>query len=211
MHKVQVHIICQDLTQKDAFKKVSAQIKKLKPTIDIFINNAGIGKYGAFDKITQEEELKMIELNVVALTQFSRWAVQEFAQQGHGYLLNVASMAGMLPGPLMAVYYATKAYVLSFTEALYEEYKDKGIHVAALCPGATESEFQARAGQQNSGLVKNKKLMSAARVAQVAYEDLFRRKVVIVPGIKNKILAASIRFFPRKWVRSFSMQLNREK
>jgi short-subunit dehydrogenase len=143
----------------------------------------------------------MIQLNVAALTELTRRYAPGMLARGKGRVLNVASTAAFQPGPLMAVYYATKAYVLSFSEAIAEELRGTGVTVTALCPGPTASGFQAGAAMERSRLVKGRRLPSAAAVARVGYRALRRGDVVAVVGTGNKLLAASIRFTPRPVIR----------
>lgn len=161
------------------------------------MNNAGFASYGEFWQLDLDETLRMIALNVTALTELTRRVLPEMLERGHGRVLNVASTAAFFPGPLMAVYYASKAYVLSLSEALAEELRGSGVTVTALCPGPTESGFQARAGMQDSRLVQGRRLMSAREVARQSVEALEHGQRVVVPGIANQLQVLSPRFVPR--------------
>jgi short-subunit dehydrogenase len=139
-----------------------------------------------------------MQLNMVTLTHLTKLFLPNMLKKRQGKILNVASTAAFQPGPLMAVYYATKAYVLSFSEALANELRGSGVSVTALCPGPTESGFQKRAHIEESKLVSGKKIMDSARVARAGYLALMAGKMVVIPGLKNKILAEAVRFSPRK-------------
>jgi len=179
--------------------------------VDALVNNAGFGSYGAFAETNLESELGMIQVNVTAVTHLTKLALPGMLQQGHGRIMNVASTAGFQPGPLMAVYYATKAYVISFSEAIANELKGSGVTVTCLCPGATETEFAARADMGTSRLFKLG-AMRSADVARAGYEAMLQGKTMIIPGLKNRMLAQSVRFTPRKVVTAITRSLQeREK
>ncbi|MCU7496179.1 MAG: SDR family oxidoreductase [Ignavibacteria bacterium] len=197
---VKVRVIPKDLSEIESVKDIYAELKKDNVAVDILVNNAGFGDYGLFIESDLEKNYRMIELNVAALTYLAHLFGKEMADRGHGRILNVASTAAFQPGPLMAVYYATKAYVLSFSEALANELKDKGVSVTALCPGPTKSGFQRRASVKNVLLFNNRSVATAESVASYAFRAMMKGKVVAVHGIFNSIVAGSIRFFPRKLV-----------
>ena len=142
----------------------------------------------------------MINLNITALTQFCKLYLPEMVKRGSGKIMNVASTASFQPGPGMAVYYATKAYVLHFSEALHSEVRKKGVTVTALCPGATESGFSAAADMEDSKLFKGKKLPSSAEVARYGHKAMMKGKPVAIHGLMNYLMANSVRFAPRSWV-----------
>ncbi|MGE5432164.1 MAG: SDR family NAD(P)-dependent oxidoreductase [Syntrophomonadaceae bacterium] len=199
---ITVRTIPGDLSTMESVKEIYAELKKDNVTIDILINNAGFGDYGFFTESDWEKNYKMIELNVAALTYLTHLYAREMAMRGKGRILNVASTAAFQPGPLMAVYYATKAYVLSFSEALANELKDKGVSVTALCPGPTKSGFQRRASLKNARLFKKGAVASAEDVAAYGFEAMMKGKVVAIHGLLNRIAASSVRFFPRHLVRA---------
>jgi short-subunit dehydrogenase len=176
---------------------------------DIVVNNAGFGLVGAAAKLDRGEQLAMIDLNVRALTDLSlAWA--DVLARRRGGILNVASVAAFLPGPGMAVYYATKAYVLSFSEALHHELAPKGVRVTALCPGPVPTEFQARAGVK---ALKFPRALtrSAARVAEEGYRGLQEGRRVVVPGFANKVVAVLAAILPRGWVLEMADSRNRDR
>jgi len=146
------------------------------------------------------KELQMINLNITTLTQFTKLYLKDMVKHGSGKIMNVASTAAFQSGPTMAIYYATKAYVLSFSEAVNNEVSDKGITVTTLCPGATESGFQAAAAMEESNLVKGKKLPTAKEVAEYGYTSMIKGKTVAIHGMINWIMATSVRFIPRALV-----------
>src|SRR4029077_5319684 len=144
----------------------------------------------------RQKELEMIQVNVVALTDLTKLLLPAMLGRRTGRILNVASTAAFQPGPLMAVYYATKAYVLSFSEALANELAGSGVTVTALCPGPTKTGFQARAQMEESKLVRGKEIMTSETVARIGYSALMKGKTVVIPGFSNKMLAGAVRFLP---------------
>ncbi len=165
--------------------------------VDVLVNNAGIGDFGPFAEADPDRTERMIQLNVTSLTALTRHYLPGMLARRHGRVLNVASTASFQPGPLMAVYYATKAYVLSFSEALTEETRGNGVTVTALCPGPTASGFQAAAEMELSPLVANRKLPTSAEVAAFGVKAMERGDAVAIPGVMNKVMAESVRFSPR--------------
>jgi uncharacterized protein len=172
------------------------------------VNNAGFGTNGRFVDQSRRRELQQISLNVSALTDTSHHFLKSMLESGQGAILNIASTAGFQPGPYMAVYYATKAYVISFTEALHEELRGTGVTATAYCPGATESEFARISGNGESKLFKYGNVASTSSVASDAYRSMIQGKAISVHGAANWIGAFSIRFFPRRWVRAVTALIN---
>ena len=160
----------------------------------VVVNNAGFGLSGAAAAVSRDEQLAMIDVNVRALTELSLMFVDSLARH-RGGILNVASVAAFLPGPGMAVYYASKAYVLSFSEALHRELSNRGVRVTVLCPGPVPTEFQARSGMQLNAAARALEL-SAERVAQIGYDAFMRGKRVVVAGINNRIAVSLMRLVP---------------
>ncbi len=195
---VRVLVLAKDLSVENVAVDIFEQLKNQQIEIDYLINNAGFGDYGMFYETDWEKEHKMINLNITTLTHLTKLFLKDMLVRGNGKIMNVASTASFQPGPGMAVYYATKAYVLHFTEAIANEVADKGVTITALCPGATESGFQERANMQESKLVKGKKLPTSKQVAQYGYTAMMKGKVVAIEGLMNKILATSVRFIPRE-------------
>jgi uncharacterized protein len=197
---IKVYNIGKDLSKPNAALEVYNETSQQKIQIDYLINNAGFGDFGMFVETDWHKELQMINLNITTLTQFTKLYVQDMVKRGNGKIMNVASTAAFQSGPTMAVYYATKAYVLSFSEAVDNEVSDKGVTVTTLCPGATESGFQAAAAMEESALVKGKKLPSAKEVAEYGYTSMMNGKTVAIHGMMNYIMANSVRFTPRALV-----------
>lgn len=191
-------VLALDLERPDAAEEVDARLRAHGLAPQYVVNNAGFGLVGKAHERDRAEQLRMIDLNIRTLTDFSlRWV--EGLTRTRGGILNVASVAGFLPGPGSAVYYASKAYVLHFTEALHRELKRKDVRVTTLCPGPVPTEFQARAGLAESdapGLLT----VSAGRVAEAGYRGLMAGKRVVVPGFFNKAVTSLPRFLPRAWL-----------
>jgi short-subunit dehydrogenase len=181
-----------------------AQVQRDGIAVDILVNNAGYGIYGEFADVPLEKSLGQIQLNVTALTELTKLFLGQMLERRSGKIMNVASTAGFQPGPLMAVYYATKAYVISFSEALANELADKGITVTCLCPGATETGFAGRAGNDASRLFKKLRPMDAKTVARAGYRGLLKGKTLVIPGFRNWLVAESIRVSPRKMATAVS-------
>ncbi len=195
-----VKVIAKDLSLPASPEEIWQQLQTEGITIDILVNNAGFATYGFFAENQLEPELKMMQLNIVTLTHLTKLFLPNMVAQKAGKILNIASTAAFQPGPLMTVYYASKAYVLSFSEALANELQGTGVTVTALCPGPTASGFQARANMENSKLVKDKPVMDANQVASIGYRGLLNNQTVIIPGLQNKFLALIVRFLPRNLV-----------
>ncbi|MFN5544816.1 MAG: SDR family NAD(P)-dependent oxidoreductase [Bacteroidota bacterium] len=199
-YKVKVYTIGKDLSATNAANEVYNETIRQNIQIDYLINNAGFGEFGLFTDTDWNKELKMINLNITTLTAFTKLYLQDMVKRRSGKIMNVASTAAFQSGPTMAVYFATKAYVLSFSEAVNNEVSDKGVTITALCPGATESGFQAAAAMEESRLVKGRKLPSSEEVAQYGYAAMMKGKTVAIHGLMNWILANSVRFTPRSIV-----------
>jgi len=200
-------VIAADLSDPGAVGKIAAEL----PEVDVLVNNAGVGDFGAFAAEDTERILGMIQLNSTSLTALTRQYLPAMLERRQGRVMNVASTASFQPGPLMAVYYATKSYVLSFSEALHEETRGTGVSVTALCPGPTASGFQAAADMELSPLVANRKLPSAADVAAYGVKAMQRGDAVAVPGAMNKIMAASVRLTPRPVIRRLVRKMQQTK
>ena len=199
-YKVSVYTIGKDLSANNSAQEVYDETTKQNIQIDYLINNAGFGNFGMFVETEWNKELQMVNLNITTLTQFTKLYLQDMVKRRSGKIMNVASTAAFQSGPTMAVYFATKAYVLSFSEAIDNEVSDKGVTVTSLCPGATESGFQAAAAMEDSNLVKGKKLPTAKEVAEYGYASMMKGKTVAIHGMMNWIMANSVRFTPRALV-----------
>lgn len=207
-----IAIIAADLTLADDVERLLRTVQESGTVIDILVNNAGYGGAGSFAKTELEDELAMIALNISTLTQITKRLLPPMLARGHGRILNVASIAAFQPGPYMSVYYATKAYVLSFSEAIAEEVKGSGVTVTTLCPGPTETGFASRArmrafrvaGGRFPGIVTD-----AGAVAAAGYRGLFRGDRIVIPGLASKAAALAVRFLPRKLVTRIGAAWNR--
>jgi short-subunit dehydrogenase len=188
-----------DLARPQAAEELFSECEARSWRVDALVNNAGTGSFGFFSETDLLLESKLLELNVVSLTKLTKLFLKPMIARGGGYILNVASTAAFQPGPLMAVYYASKAYVLSFSEALADEVARAHVFVTALCPGATRTGFWETANMQSPKLFKNHS-MDAADVAAQGYDGMIRGKRIVVPGFLNKVMAASVRFVPRSFV-----------
>jgi uncharacterized protein len=195
-NKVAVYTIGKDLSLQGAAREVYDELKQQNISVDYLINNAGLGDFGLFADSDWNKQEKMINLNITALTHFTRLFLPDMIKRGSGKIMNLASTASFQPGPTMSVYFATKAYVLSFSEAVNNEVKDKGITITALCPGSTESGFHI-AVVDGRKMLKSRKLSSSKQVAEYGYQAMMKGKTVAIHGLKNIVMANSVRFFPR--------------
>jgi hypothetical protein len=196
-HGVKVDVISGDLGMINAGARLATEIARRNFTVDVLVNNAGFGHTGAFAAEPREPQLGMIDLNVRALVELTHIYWKGMLGRKRGGVLNVASTAAFQPGPLMAIYYASKAFVLSFTEALWEEARNTGVRVSCLCPGPTVSEFHARAGTDKTRLAKANLSMPSMTVAQKGYDGFVANKRVVVTGARNKMLIGATRILPR--------------
>jgi short-subunit dehydrogenase len=203
---VSVKEIALDLSAPPAAQFLFDQLQREGITIDFLVNNAAYGKHGEFVAMPLEESLGQIQLNITALTQLTKLFLAPMAERHAGRILNVASTAAFQPGPLMAVYYATKAFVLSFSEALADELKSSGVTVTCLCPGPTQTGFQERAAMQGSRLVRMG-MMSAKAVALDGYRGMLAGKPLVISGLRNWMVAESVRFAPRRLVTALSRKI----
>jgi uncharacterized protein len=208
---VAVTILARDLARAQTPAEIVRELEERGLAIDILINNAGFGVYGPFAQTPLTRELEMIEVNVTALTQLTKLLLPGMLARRRGRILNVASTAAFQPGPLMAVYYATKAYVLSFTEALANELDGSGITVTALCPGPTVTEFQKEAGVAQTRLFRSMLVMRAPEVALAGYEGMLRGKRIVIPGAANRFLVEALRISPRRLVTAVARRIQESK
>jgi len=203
-HGVQVKVIPLDLGLPQASQNLFEETQRAGIHVDVLVNNAGYGFSGEFAQIPLEESYGQIQLNVMALTLLTRLYLGPMLERDSGKIMNVASTAAFQPGPLMAVYYATKAYVLSFSEALANELRNSGVRVTCFCPGATLTEFQKRARTENSRLFQSLAPMDAKTVAADGYRAVTEGKTLAISGLRNWLVAESVRFAPRKMVTALS-------
>ena len=197
---ISIKTITKDLAKSTAPEEILAELQLESIHVDILVNNAGFGNYGLFSETDLPTELEMLQVNMVCLTHLTKLFLRYMVKEGYGKILNVSSAAAFQPGPLMAVYFATKAYILSFSEAIANELEGTGVSVTVLCPGATKTAFHQQTGIAGVVAVKDNKMMDAATVAKIGYSGLMENKTVVIPGLKNRLLAESVRFTPRKLV-----------
>jgi len=203
---VEVEVIAKDLTLGNSPEEIFEQLKQKE--IDIVVNNAGFGAVGPFSELDYKRQVDMIKLNVTALTSLTRFFIPRMIEKNSGGILNVGSLAGFQPGPYATVYYATKAFVLSFTEGLKEELKNTNIKITCLAPGPTNTEFGEVSGLDKSFLFKFG-TMGAKEVALQGYNGFLNGETVVIPGFSNKLLPLLVRLSPRFLVRSITAKLNR--
>jgi hypothetical protein len=206
-HGVQVRVLTKDLADPRSPQAIFDALTAESVTVDVLVNNAGFGAAGSVADLPLEKQLDMIQVNVAALTHLTRLFLPGMIQRRSGSILNVASAAGFQPGPYMAVYYATKAFVLSFTEALAEEVIGTGVRVTCFAPGLTATGFAAVADLENK-LLFQLVTADAKTVAQAGYRGLRRGRLLVIPGLGNKLGAVAVRFTPRMLVRKFVKRLH---
>jgi len=199
-YSVDVDIFPKDLSKPESADQVFEYCQQKNYQIDYLVNNAGFGDYGVFAESNWDKQLEMINLNITGLTKLTHLFLPTMLERKYGKIMQVASIASFLPGPLMSVYYATKAYVLHFSEAISNELEGSGVTVTALCPGPTESGFQDAANLGESKLVKGRRLPSSLDVANYGFNAMMKGKKVAIHGTFNYIKANSIRFTPRNLV-----------
>lgn len=197
-HHTKVTIIAKDLTEANAPREVYHEIKKMGLEVDYLINNAGFGGRGKFHERDWQDDLSMIQLNVIALTALTRYFLPDFVARNSGKILNVSSTASLMPGPLQAVYFATKAYVTSFSNAIAEELHDTNITVTALMPGATDTEFAETADMDKTELFKS--TFTAEEVANTGYKAMLNGDLDVLAGVTfaQKLLMKSVAITPKK-------------
>ncbi len=195
-YNVRVLILVKDLSRPLAPQKIFEELQRANVQIDVLVNNAGLGIYGHFAEADGDQMLNVMQVNVAVLTHLIRLFLPQMLERGQGRVLNVASTAAFQPGPLMAVYFASKAFVLSLSEALSNETEGSGVFITCLCPGPTQSDFQNRAQMNRSKLSENN-LMSATQVANAGYRAMMRGQTLIIPGNNNAFWAWFTRLLPR--------------
>lgn len=209
-YRVAIKCLSCDLSNADELRQLTEQLSPYLEVIEVFVNNAGIGRGGSFLGTEVINHSVLIDTNMRALTVLSHFIAQNFVRSGKGYLLNIASLAAFQPGPYYANYYASKAYVLHFTEALAVELRKQGVTCAVLCPGTTQTPFHRRAGSAGTGLAKGLFgiVMSPEKVARIGFKGLLSNRVVIVPGLVNKLAMHSVRISPRWLARQITAMIN---
>ena len=199
-HSVHVEVMVADLAEVDAAEKLVVKINSRKLVVDIVVNNAGFGELGKFQDISVDRQLNMVRLNVITLMHLTRLLLPEMLKREEGGILNVGSTAAFQPGPNMAVYYATKAFVLSFSEAIHEELLDSNIRVCCLAPGPTKTGFGEDSGMSGTKIFTSN-AMAVGAVAKAGFNGLENNRAIVIPGFKNKFGAFMTRLVPRRLVR----------
>ncbi|WP_262029481.1 SDR family NAD(P)-dependent oxidoreductase [Microvirga sp. Mcv34] len=205
-HGVAVEVVALDLEDRQAPRDLHEMLLERRIAVHTLVNNAGFGLRGYFASLPHEQQLAMIDLNVTALTSLCRLMLPGMIERRRGGILNVASIAAFQAGPYMAVYYATKAFVLSLSEALHDEARPHGVTVTALCPGPTESEFSETAGPREAGFFTGD-AMSAAAVARAGIDGYEAGRAIVIPGAGNRIGAVAAKFAPRAIARRIAGRL----
>jgi short-subunit dehydrogenase len=205
-YKIRAMVITADLALASGPDEVYAATQKAGIAVDVLVNNAGFGQFGFYVETDLQEELRQIQLNIASLTHLTKLYVRQMVARKRGRILNVASTAAFQPGPLMAVYYATKAYVLSFSGALSNELSGTGVTVTCLCPGPTTSEFHQRAGMELSNMMKAP-FMDAKSVAEIGYRAMLKGKSTVIAGRMNWLVAQSTRLAPRAWTAAVARKI----
>ena len=198
-HRVKTLVIAKDLARPSAVDEIYEEVSAASMLVDVLVNNAGFPVFGLFAETDLQVELEMLQVNVIALTALTKLFLREMIERRAGRILNLASTAAFLPGPLMAVYYASKAYVLSFSEALANEVRGTGVTLTALCPGPTRTGFQKRGVMEDSRLVRGQ-IADARSVALAGYRGLMTGKTIVIPGFTNKLVPWLERVSPRGMV-----------
>jgi len=207
-HKVTVHVIVEDLARPGAAKRLTEELARRGIEIEYLVNNAGFGTTGMFAEHDLGREIEMVQVNVVALVELTHLQLAAMMARKSGRVLNLGSTAGFVPGPFMAVYYASKAFVNSFTEALSVELAGTGVTATVCCPGATATEFAEVAGNDKTPLFKAR-VMGSREVAEEAYRAMMRGEPTIITGFMNKLRIASLRLAPRGLARKVAANLNK--
>jgi short-subunit dehydrogenase len=208
-HSISAVVVPADLSDRSTPGQIREELAKESVPVDYLVNNAGFQVRGLFQEADLKMQLSMMQVNMIALVNLTRLFIDDMVKKGDGGILNLASTAAFLPGPLMAVYYATKAFVLSFSQALADELRDTGVKVTALCPGPTRTEFASHFGTENSRLFKGA-VMDPETVALAGFEGLIKGKRVVVPGIRNRTLTTVTRLIPSRFLIPTVRKLNED-
>ena len=209
-YKIRVTVVVADLAQAGGPDHVFAATLKAGISVDVLVNNAGFGQFGFYVETDLQQELQQIQLNIASLSHLTKLYLRPMVERKRGRILNVASTAAFQPGPLMAVYYATKAYVLSFSSALSNELQSSGVTVTCLCPGPTTTEFHDRANMNLSNIMKAP-FMDAKSVAEIGYRAMLKGKPTVIAGKMNWLAAQSTRFAPRAWAAAVARKIQEKR
>jgi hypothetical protein len=208
-HQIKAHVLAADLARPEEPQRIFDEVRSRQLEVEFLVNNAGFGSSGLFLEQDLAKEVEMVEVNCTALLKLSWLFARPMRERKSGRILNVASTAGFQPGPYMATYFATKAFVISLSEAMAHELKGSGVTVTCHCPGATHTEFASRAGNEKSRLFQRPGVAKAPDVAADAYTSMMKGRVLAIHGALNWLTAVSGRFAPRAMVRSITASLNK--
>jgi short-subunit dehydrogenase len=206
MYDVEVIEIHKNLVSEGAAQEIYDQLQRRNIQVDVLVNNAGVGQKELFHETDIDKDLYIIRLNIEAMVRLTKLFLKDMVARGRGKILNLGSVAGFQPGPLMAIYHASKAFIVSFSESIADELQDTGVTVTVLCPGPTDTYFFERADMEDARIVNEATLMGPEEVAEIGYKALVNNERVVIPGFSNKLLTASRRIMPK----SFQAVLNRK-
>lgn len=205
---ISVETLSLDFSVDNSCEKLIKFVEEKDMVVDNLINNVGVGSFGYFDEIDVDKDIKLIDINIIVLTKLIKYFLPKMKERKSGGILNVASTAAFVGGPKMSTYYSSKSYVLTLSEALYEEAKEFGVNVSCLCPGPVKTSFQ-----ENAGIIKSEKakkyLMDSKDVAKEGYDGFKKGKVIIIPGFKNKLMVIATKFLPRSIIRKIIFSTNK--
>jgi short-subunit dehydrogenase len=212
-YPIEILALAEDLAKDGAARRLFDRVQQEEVEVDLLINNAGFNVHGRFEKTDLDQELEMIRLHIIAVTELTKFFLRQRPRGAHSYILNVSSIAALVPGPLVSVHFATRAHILSFSLALAEEFRGDRVQVTCLCPGPTKSNFYVRAEMEDVRLISGWPLraMSAESVAAAGVRGLKRGRVLVIPGLQNKVLAFCAKIAPRKFGTLFSAWLMRRR
>ena len=211
IYHIEVLGIIQDLTEAEAVSHISVKLKEANWQVEGLVNNAGFGDFGRFHELAIARQTELVQVNVMAMMQLTHLVLDDMIKENKGFIINVASLAAFVPGPLMAPYYASKAFVLSLTEGIARELKGSKVKILALCPGPTETGFEKNARLENSKLFSSLKVVPAKYVVEQGCKALEKGKVIHVIGSFNRMLVFISRFAPRRVIRNFIYHVQEEK
>lgn len=207
-YNISVKYIVKDLSIEESYSEIYNEVKASNIEIDILINNAGFATYGNYIDVEWQKQKNLAMVNMMAVMQLSYMFGKDMAKRKSGRIMNIASIASFEPGPFMTMYYASKAFVRSFSEGLHEELKDQGVIVTAICPGPTKTKFEERASMKKSYMFKKMKVDTAKDVAEKSYKAMMKNKAVYVVGFHNKLIAFATRFGSLKLNRKVAKKIN---
>ncbi len=196
-YPVEIIEMPKNLTDEQAPREIYDNLIRRNIRVDVLVNDAGVGHREKFHESDIEHDIYIIRLNIEALVRMTKLFVRDMVSRGSGKILNLGSVGGFQPGPLLAVYHASKAFVISFSEALAEEVKDTGVTVTTLCPGPTDTDFFKRADMENARILQDGVVMEPEKVAEIGYKALINGERIVIPGMSNKMLTFARRLMPK--------------